>query len=205
MNNYFRPAFVLVMIFTLITGLVMPLVMCGVAGVIFPGQAGGSLVSSGGKIVGSRLIGQNFAADGFFHGRPSAITTADPKDPTKTVADPYDAGSSSGSNLAPTSQALVDRVKADIATAGAAPVPADAVTTSASGLDPDISPDNAARQVPRIAAARHVSQDQVRAILAAHVQEPIAGFIGQPRVNVLELNLALGKPAEGSSGKVAQQ
>jgi len=205
MNTYVRPAVVLVLLFTVLTGLVMPLVMCGVAGVIFPSQAGGSLISSGGKIIGSSLIGQNFASAAYFHPRPSAITMADPKDPTKTVADPYDPGSSSGSNLGPTSQALIDRVKTDLADAGPAPVPADAVTTSASGLDPDISPQNAERQVPRIAAARHLSPDQVRAILQAHVHEPVLGFIGQPRVNVVELNLALGRPASDNTGKVAQQ
>jgi K+-transporting ATPase ATPase C chain len=205
MNTYFRPAFVLVLLITLFTGLVMPLVMCGVAGVIFPSQAGGSLISSGGKVVGSALIGQNFENPAYFHGRPSAITTADPKDPTKTIPDPYDAGSSSGSNLGPTSQALVDRVKGGIAGAGAAPVPADAVTTSASGLDPDISPENAIRQVPRIAAARHVPEAKIRALVDAHMHEPFLGFIGQPRENVLELNLALGAPAASASGKVAQQ
>ena len=186
-----RPAIVLVVLFTLLCGLAVPLAMTGVAGIILPRQAGGSMIVRGGQVVGSSLIGQGFTGPRYFHPRPSATTIPDPKDPTKTVAAPYEADSSAASNLAPTSKALIDRVKGDVANAGPKPVPADAVTTSASGLDPDISPENAERQVAGVAAARKLPAEQVRALLAQHISEPALGFIGQPRVNVLKLNLAL--------------
>ena len=142
-------------------------------------------------MVGSALIGQSFAADRYFHGRPSATTDTDPNDPSKTIAAPYNASSSGGSNLGPTSKALLDRVTADVAANGPAPVPADMVTTSASGLDPDISPANAARQVARVAAARRLPEERVRALVAAHTEGRLFGLLGEPRVNVLALNLAL--------------
>ncbi len=186
-----RPAALLVLLLTLLTGVVVPLAMTGLASAVFPFQAHGSLVAQDGKIVGSALIGQNFTAARYFHPRPSATTEPDPKDPSKTVPVPYAADNSGGSNLAPTAKALIDRVKSDLATAGSAPVPADAVTTSASGLDPDISPANATRQVARVAAARHLPEAIVSGLLAAHTQLPVLGFIGEPRVNVLELNRAL--------------
>ncbi len=198
MISQLRPALVLVALFTILTGIALPLGFVGAAGVITPGAAGGSLVSRDGKVVGSSLIGQNFTADRYFHGRPSATTKQDPAhpdDPTKTVPAPYNAANSSGSNLAPTSKALIDRVKGDLAkagaTAGGAPVPGDMLTSSASGLDPDISPQNAARQVARVAAARQMTPDQVRAILDAHTRGRLLGIIGEPRVNVLAVNLAL--------------
>ncbi len=186
-----RPAAILVVLLTLLTGVVLPLATTGLATAAFPFQARGSLVARDGKIIGSALIGQNFTAARYFHPRPSATTEPDPKDSSKTVPVPYAADNSAGSNLAPTAKALIDRVKADLAAAGAAPVPADAVTTSASGLDPEISPENATRQVARVAAARHWPEATVRAVLAAHTRLPVLGFIGERRVNVLELNRAL--------------
>jgi K+-transporting ATPase ATPase C chain len=202
MNTYLRPAIVLVALFTILTGLIMPGVMAGISGAVLPYQAGGSLIQHDGHIVGSALIGQDFAGDTYFHPRPSATTDTDPKDPTKTISSPYNASGSAGSNLGPTSQALVDRVKVDVAKLGVAPVPVDAVTTSASGLDPDISPENAGRQVARIADARHRSITEIQRVLDAHTHEPVLGFIGEPRVNVLEANLALDAlPATALSAK----
>ena len=190
-----RPAIVLVIALTLITGLVYPLAMTGIAEVIFPKQAQGSLIERDGKVVGSALIGQVFASDKYFHGRPSATTTPDPKDPSKNVDAPYNAANSGGSNLGPTNKALADRVKGDIDKLKAenpnAAVPIDLVTTSASGLDPDISPDAALFQVPRVAKARNMSEESVRTLVAAHTQGRLFGLIGEPRVNVLQLNLAL--------------
>jgi len=158
MLTHLRPAIVLIVLFTLLTGVVFPLAMTGIGGVVFPFQAGGSLIEKDGKVIGSALIGQNFTDAKYFQGRPSAITAPDPKDPSKTIDTPYDASNSNASNLAPSSKALIDRVTGDVktlrATEGDAPLPADAVTTSASGLDPDISPENALRQVARVAAAR---------------------------------------------------
>ncbi len=191
MLTHFRPALTLMLLFTLLTGLLVPLAMTGIAGAIFPGLAGGSLITRKGVVIGSALIGQNFTTPGYFHPRPSATTDTDPKDATKTIPSPYNADNSSGSNLAPTAKALLDRVKGDLPAAGPAPVPADAVTTSASGLDPDITPENARRQVARVATARHLTPAQVNAVLDAHISAPLFGFIGEPHVNVLELNLAL--------------
>ena len=187
----FRPALTLVVLLTIFTGAIMPLVMTGISGVIFPHLAGGSLIEKDGKMVGSELIGQNFTKPIYFHSRPSATTDTDPKDSTKTIPAPYNADNSAGSNLGPTSQALIDRVKGDVPNAGPAPVPADMVTTSASGLDPDISPENAMRQVAAVAAARKLPEDKVRQVVQDHVKGRFAGLIGEPRVNVLELNLAL--------------
>lgn len=191
-----RPALVLLVALTLITGLAYPLAMTGLAGLVFPHQAEGSLiVDKDGRIIGSALIGQAFADARYFHGRPSATTEPDPKDPTKTVPTPYAADSSGASNLGPTNKALIDRVGADMAKLKAenpdGTVPADLVTTSASGLDPDISPEAAAFQVPRIAKARDVTPDQVRGIVDQTVQGRTFGLFGEPRVNVLALNLAL--------------
>ena len=190
-----RPALILVVALTLITGLAYPPAMTGVAGVIFPHQAAGSLVEQNGKVIGSELIGQTFTSDRYFHGRPSATTTADPADATKTVPAPYNAANSSGSNLGPTNAALVDRVKEDAAKLKAEnpgfPVPMDLVTTSGSGLDPHISPEAALFQVPRIAKARNMPEDRARQIVSDHVAARLLGLIGEPRVNVLALNRAL--------------
>jgi potassium-transporting ATPase KdpC subunit len=190
-----RPAIVLVIALTLITGLAYPLAMTGIAEVIFPKQAQGSLIERDGKVVGSALIGQVFASDKYFHGRPSATNTPDPKDSSKTIDAPYNAANSSGSNLGPTNQALKDRVAkamADLkAENPAMPVPIDLVTTSGSGLDPDISPAGALFQVPRVAKARNMSEESVRTLVAEHTEGRLFGLIGEPHVNVLQLNLAL--------------
>ncbi len=202
MIHEFRPALVLVALLTILTGLVAPLAMTGIASVAFPFQAGGSLIEDHGKIVGSALIGQNFTGPGYFHPRPSATTEPDPKDASKTIPVPYAADNSNASNLAPTAKALIDRVKGDLASAGPAPVPADAVTTSASGLDPDISPENAERQIARVAGARHWPEDRIKALVAVYTAEPFLGFIGEPRVNVLALNRALDRMQGQMQGQV---
>ena len=190
-----RPAIVVLVALTLICGLVYPLAMTGIAQVLFPHQAQGSLIEHNGTVVGSELIGQQFDSDKYFHGRPSATTAPDPKDPTKTIAAPYNALNSGGSNLAPSNKALVDRVKGDIdklkAENPSMPVPADLVTTSASGLDPHISPEAALFQVPRIAKARSLPEERIRQLIADHTEDRLFGLLGEPRVNVLELNLAL--------------
>jgi K+-transporting ATPase ATPase C chain len=190
-----RPAIIVLVLLTLITGLAYPLAMTAIAGVIFPKQAQGSLIERDGKVVGSSLIGQEFKDDKYFQGRPSATSTADPADSTKTVPAPYNAANSSGSNLGPTSKALNDRVKEDVeklkAENPSAAVPIDLVTTSGSGLDPDISPEGALFQVPRVAKARNVPEERVRALVTANTKGRLAGLLGEPRVNVLALNLAL--------------
>jgi potassium-transporting ATPase KdpC subunit len=190
-----RPAIILLVLLTLITGLAYPLAMTALAGVIFPRQAEGSLIEKDGKVVGSALIGQEFKDDKYFHGRPSATTTADPADSTKTVPAPYNAANSSGSNLGPTSKALNDRVKEDVDKLKAenpkADVPVDLVTTSGSGLDPDISPEAAIFQAPRVAKARNMPEGRVRQLITDNTEGRLAGLIGEPRVNVLALNLAL--------------
>jgi potassium-transporting ATPase KdpC subunit len=190
-----RPAIILVVALTLITGLAYPLAMTALAGVIFPNQAEGSLIEKDGKVVGSALIGQEFKDDKYFHGRPSATTAPDPNDSTKTVPAPYNAANSGGSNLGPTSKALADRVTADVdklkAENAGSSVPVDLVTTSASGLDPDISPEGALFQVPRVAKARNMPEERVRELVAQTTQGRLAGLLGEPRVNVLALNLAL--------------
>jgi len=194
-----RPAIVVLLALTLITGLAYPLAMTGVAGAIFPKQAQGSLVERDGKVIGSALIGQEFKNDKYFHGRPSATTAPDPADPSKTVPAPYNAANSGGSNLGPTSKALDDRLKEDVerlkAENPATPVPVDLVTTSASGLDPDISPDAALFQVPRVAKARNMPEARVRELITRNTQGRLFGLLGEPRVNVLALNLALDAPA----------
>jgi potassium-transporting ATPase KdpC subunit len=190
-----RPAILLLVLLTLITGLAYPLAMTAIAGVIFPKQAQGSLIEKDGKVVGSALIGQEFKEDKYFHGRPSATVAPDPADATKTVPAPYNAANSGGSNLGPTSKALADRVKEDVeklkAENPSAPVPVDLVTTSASGLDPDISPEGALFQVPRVAKARNMPEEAVRNLITQNTSGRLAGLLGEPRVNVLALNLAL--------------
>jgi K+-transporting ATPase ATPase C chain len=190
-----RPAIIILVALTLITGLIYPLAMTGIAGTIFPRQAQGSLIEKDGKVVGSALIGQVFADDKYFHGRPSATNTPDPKDATKTIDAPYNAINSMGSNLGPTSKALADRMKADVEALKkenpAAAVPVDLVTTSGSGLDPDISPASAFFQVPRVAKARSLPEQRVRTLVEAQVEGRTFGLLGEPRVNVLKLNLAL--------------
>jgi potassium-transporting ATPase KdpC subunit len=190
-----RPAIVVLVVLTLITGLVYPLVMTGIAQVAFPYQANGSMIERDGKVVGSALIGQDFESDKYFHGRLSATTAPDPKDPTKTVPAPYNAANSGGSNLGPSNKALVDRVKGDLAKLQkenpGTPVPADLVTTSGSGLDPEISPEAALFQVPRVAKARNLPEDRVRQLVEGNTEGRLFGLLGEPRVNVLELNLAL--------------
>jgi K+-transporting ATPase ATPase C chain len=196
-----RPAIVVLVALTLITGLVYPLVMTGVAEVIFPRQAQGSLIERDGHVVGSALIGQNFTGDKYFHGRPSATTAPDPNDPTKTVAAPYNAANSGGSNLGPSNKALIDRVRGDLdklrAENPSMPVPPDLVTTSGSGLDPDISPEAAYFQVRRVAKARNLTENQVHALVSDHVEERFLGLLGEPYVNVLLLNLALDRLSAG--------
>ncbi|HTV38754.1 MAG TPA: K(+)-transporting ATPase subunit C [Xanthobacteraceae bacterium] len=196
-----RPAILLLVILTLITGLVYPLAMTGIAQMIFPHQANGSMIERDGKVIGSELIGQNFTSDKYFHGRPSATTATDPNDPTKTVPAPYNAANSGGSNLGPSNKALIDRVKADIAKLQkenpGTPVPIDLVTTSGSGLDPDISPEAAFFQVPRIAKARNLPEDQIRELVEDHTEGRLFGLLGEPHVNVLELNLALDRLTSG--------
>jgi K+-transporting ATPase ATPase C chain len=196
-----RPAIVMIVLLSALTGLVYPLAITGIAQLAFAGSADGSLVTrDDGTIIGSTLIGQSFTSEKYFHGRPSATSAPDPSDSTKTVDAPYNAGNSSGSNLGPTSQKLLDRVKGDVATLGgspAKPVPADAVTTSASGLDPDISPDYARLQVGRVATARNLREARVAALVESRIRNPFLGIFGEPRVNVLELNLALDRLGAG--------
>lgn len=183
MSQVLRPAFVLVVLFTLLTGVAYPLAITAIAQALLPSAANGSIASSNGKTVGSALIAQKFVNPAYFHARPSAAGS-----------DGYDASASSGSNLGPLSQKLVDRVKADVQqlrSEGAQSIPADAVTTSASGLDPDISPANAALQVARVAKARGVDADRVRSVLAQQTQHKLGGLAGQTRINVLLLNVAL--------------
>ena len=196
-----RPAIVLLVGLTLITGLAYPLAMTGIASVLFPKQAQGSLIEQDGKVVGSALIGQEFKDDKYFHGRPSATTAPDPNDSTKTVPAPFNAANSGGSNLGPTSKALADRVKEDVdklkAENPSQPVPVDLVTTSGSGLDPDISPEAALFQVPRVAKARNIPEAKLRQLVEQHIEGRALGMLGEPRVNVLMLNLALDRLGTG--------
>jgi potassium-transporting ATPase KdpC subunit len=194
MLRQIRPAIVLLVLMTVLTGIAYPLAVTGIAGVLFPSQAGGSLIERDGKVIGSALIGQNFTDPKYFHGRPSATTDTDPKDPTKTVPAPYNAGNSGGSNAGPTARSLIDRVRGDVDTLrqeNTAPIPVDLVTTSASGLDPDITPAAAEFQVPRVAKARGLPVERVRALVEQVTEGRLLGIFGEPRVNVLKLNLAL--------------
>lgn len=195
MNEYLRPAFVMILAFTLLTGIAYPLAITGVSQLAMSSAANGSLIVKDGKVIGSSLVGQNFAEDKYFHPRPSTTSTADPADATKTIDAPYNAAASTGSNLGPITEKLLDRVKGDVESMrksgvnGAIPV--DAVTASASGLDPHISPENAALQVSRVAKARGLSDERVRTVLNANTEGRALGLLGEPRVNVLVLNLAL--------------
>jgi len=194
MLSQIRPAIVLIVLMTVLTGLAYPLFMTGVAQVLFPHQAAGSLIEKDGKVIGSELIGQNFTDAKYFHGRPSATTDTDPNDSTKTVPAPYNAGNSGGSNAGPTSKSLIERVQGDVDTLkkeNGAPVPVDLVTTSASGLDPNITPAAAEFQVPRVAKARNLPEERVRALVADATEDRFLRILGETRVNVLKLNLAL--------------
>lgn len=199
MLKHIRPAIVLVVAMTAITGIAYPLAVTGIAQAVFPDEAAGSLVRRGDRVVGSTLIGQHFTGERYFHGRPSATSAADPADPTKTVGAPYNAASSAGSNLGPTSAALIARVKEDVlrrkAENPSQPVPVDLVTTTASGLDPHLSPDAALFQVPRVARARGMAEADLRALVAGATEGRLLGLIGEPRVNVLALNIALDRAA----------
>jgi potassium-transporting ATPase KdpC subunit len=201
MLHEIRPAIIVLVALTLITGLAYPLAMTGIAEVIFPRQAQGSMIERDGQVVGSALIGQNFTTDKYFHGRLSATTAPDPNDSTKTVAAPYNAANSGGSNLGPSNKALIDRVQGDLDKLKqenpSAPVPADLVTTSASGLDPEISPEAALFQVPRIAKARNLPENRIRELVAEQTQGRFLGLLGEPRVNVLLINLALDRLPAG--------
>jgi potassium-transporting ATPase KdpC subunit len=192
-----RPAIVLILAFTVITGLIYPLAMTGIAEVIFPHQSHGSLIEKDGKVIGSELIGQQFTSDKYFHGRPSATLGPDPSDPSKTTGVPYNAANSGASNLGPTSKVLIDRIKADVDKLKqenpSAQIPVDLVTTSGSGLDPHISPEAAYFQVSRIAKARNMPENALQALVAQHIEGRTVGVFGEPRVNVFELNLALDK------------
>ncbi len=195
MREHLRPAVTMIVLFTGITGLIYPLAVTGLAQILFPRQANGSLVEVDGRVVGSSLIGQVFREDRYFQGRPSATVAPDPKDASKTVDAPYNAANSGGSNLGPTSKALIERVEADVAARKAenpgATVPTDLVTASGSGLDPHISPAAALFQVPRVAKARGIGEDRLRRLVDQHIEGRTFGLLGEPRVNVLALNLAL--------------
>jgi K+-transporting ATPase ATPase C chain len=190
-----RPALVFLVAFTLITGLAYPLAVTGIAQIVFPHKANGSLIESGGKVIGSALIGQSFTSDRYFHGRPSATLGPDPSDPNKSASVPYNAANSMGSNLGPTNKALIDRIKTEVVKLKAenpgTPVPTDLVTTSGSGLDPDISPEAALFQVPRVAKARNLPEDGLRKLVVEQTEGRFLGILGEPRINVLALNLAL--------------
>lgn len=195
MLQHLRPAVSLLALLTLVTGVAYPLAVTGAAQLLLPAQANGGLIEKDGKLIGSALIGQNFADARYFHGRPSATSAPDPADAARTVDAPYNAASSGAANLGPTSRKLIDRIKADAdamkAAGHATPLPADALTTSASGLDPHISPANAAAQAPAVAKARGLPLERVTALVAARTQGRTLGVFGEPRVNVLALNMAL--------------
>lgn len=195
MLKQLRPALVMIVALTAITGLAYPLAMTGVAGALLPHQANGSLIVENGTVIGSELIGQNFVSERYFHGRPSVTLGPDPADPSKTTTVPYNAVNSMGSNAGPGNAALIERVRADVeklkAENPSQPVPIDLVTSTGSGLDPHISPDAALFQVPRVAKARGVAEDQIRTLVQEHTDGRLLGVLGEPRVNVLALNRAL--------------
>ena len=195
LTRQIRPAIVMIVAMTVLTGLVYPLAMTGIAQALFPHQANGSLIEQDGKVIGSALIGQNFTSETYFHGRPSATTDADPNDAGKAIPAPYNAANSGGSNLGPSNKALIDRVQGDIDALkrenASDPVPPDLVTTSGSGLDPDISPAAALFQVPRVAKARNLPEGSVRKLVDTYTEGRFLGLLGEPRVNVLALDLAL--------------
>src|SRR5262245_57387961 len=190
-----RPAIVVLVALTLITGLAYPLAMTGIAQTLFPPQAQGSLIERNGTVIGSELIGQQFESDKYFHGRPSATTAPDPNDSTKTLPAPYNAASSGGSNLGPSNKALINRVQGDVDKLKqenpSIPVPTDLVTTSASGLDPHVSPEAVLFQIPRIAKARNLPEERIRQLVADHTEGRLFGLVGEPRVILLLLNIAL--------------
>jgi K+-transporting ATPase ATPase C chain len=190
-----RPALALLLLFTVLTGVIYPFLTTGIASVLFPYQARGSLIERDGKVIGSAVIGQNFTEERYFHGRPSATVAADPADPSKTIAAPYNAANTGGSNLGPTSKALIERMTSDVERLKpqnpGMQVPTDLVTTSASGLDPHISPAGALFQVPRVAKARGLPEARVRDLVERQVEGRTFGILGEPQVNVLALNLAL--------------
>ena len=194
MLSQIRPAIVLIVLMTVLTGLAYPLAMTGLAQLLFPHQAAGSLIEKDGKVIGSELIGQNFTDAKYFHGRPSATTDTDPNDSTKTVPAPYNAGNSGGSNAGPTSKSLIERVQGDVDTLkkeNGGSIPVDLVTTSASGVDPNITLAAAEFQVQRVAKARNLPEERVRALVADATEDRFLGILGEKRVNVLKLNLAL--------------
>jgi K+-transporting ATPase ATPase C chain len=195
MLEHLRPAIVMIVAFTLLTGIAYPLAITGIAQVAMPTAANGSLIVKDGKVIGSSLVGQSFAGDKYFRARPSATTDTDPNDSTKTVDAPYNAAASVGSNLGPLTEKLLDRVKADIETLRgdgvSGPIPIDAVTASGSGLDPHISRETAMIQAPRVAKARNVPEAKVRELIESKVEGRALGILGEPRINVLVLNLAL--------------
>lgn len=195
MFSHLRPAIVLLALFVALTGLAYPLSITGIAQIAMPKMANGSLIEKDGKLIGSELIGQNFADAKYFHGRPSATSAPDPADASKTIDAPYNAANSSGSNLGPLSQKLIDRVKGDVdalrAEGVTGPVPADSVTTSGSGLDPHITPENALGQIARVAKARGLAEGKIKDLIATRTEGRTLGIFGEPRVNVLALNLAL--------------
>jgi K+-transporting ATPase ATPase C chain len=194
-----RPALVLIVLLTILTGLVYPFIVTGIAQIAFPRQANGSLVEQNGTVVGSSVMGQNFAGEQYFHSRPSATSAPDPADPSKTVDAPYNAANTSGSNLGPTSKTLIERIQGDVEKLKSenpnAAIPTDLVTASGSGLDPDISPAAALFQVPRVAKARNMAEDRVRQLVDQHIEGRTLGILGEPRVNVLALNMALDRAA----------
>lgn len=189
MIQHLRPAIVLLALFTALLGLAYPLAMTGIAQALLPAQANGGMISRNGQVVGTALIGQAFTQDRYFQPRPSATSAPDPQDATKTIDSPYNAASSAGSNLGPLSKKLIDRVREAVGDDKS--MPADAVTTSASGLDPHIAPANARAQVARVARVRGLPEDRVRLLLDRVTERPALGFIGEARVNVLLLNISL--------------
>jgi potassium-transporting ATPase KdpC subunit len=206
MLKHIRPAIVMILLMTAVTGVIYPFAVTGIAQAILPHQANGSLIEREGRVIGSELIGQNFTSDRYFHGRPSATSGTDPADATKTVPLPYNASNSAGSNAGPTAKTLIDRVQGQVAAyregrEGNSLVPADAVTTSASGLDPHVSPDNAAGQIGRVAKARGLAEQRLRELVADATEDRTLGFLGEARVNILSLNLALDREKSAVAGR----